>query len=301
MSMHLPPLASLRIFEAAARLGSFREAARELGLTPSAVSHGVTTLEQWLGTGLFRRVGRAIRLTEAGEAYRPYVADALSMLAIGARRISPLEEARQVAISVAPTFASHWLVPRLPRFQAAHPQVTIRIDTSRAQVLFPLADMDLAVRMGATAPPQATAVLLFRESLTPVARPDYLQARLDEVGELTWARCTLIDNGTAAQDWGIWLDRHGRTDPPSARIVVDTTRLAMDAAAHGAGIALAREPLCTPEIESGRLVRLDFAPLEIDTGYWLTLPHGREPRRDVRAFARWICAEAGLSDEVISL
>lgn len=300
MPLQLPPLASLRIFDAAARLGSFRKAAEELGLTPSAVSHGVTALESWLGTKLFHRDGRGTGLTEAGDAFRPYVADALSMIAIGARRISPLQEARRVSMSVAPTFASRWLMPRLPGFQAEHPEVTLRIDTSYTQVLFPHEDVDLAVRMAAAPPPNVRSVLLFSETLLPVAKPEYLQSISAADGSLQWEKATLIHLGTVSLDWEHWLDQQQLEVQPLGHVVLDTMRLTMEAAVAGLGVTLAREPLCTPEIEQGAVVPLGFAPLPIESGYWLTFPAGEEPRRDVLAFLRWLCAEAGRSDELRS-
>jgi LysR family transcriptional regulator, glycine cleavage system transcriptional activator len=300
LPLQLPPLASLRIFDAAARLGSFRKAADELGLTPSAVSHGITALESWLGAKLFHRDGRSIGLTEAGEAFLPYVADALSMIAIGARRISPLQEARRVSMSVAPTFASRWLMPRLPGFQAKHPEVTLRIDTSYTQVLFPHEDVDLAVRMAAAPPPNVRSVLLFRETLLPVATPAYLQSIAAPDGGVGWEKATLIHLGTVSLDWEHWLDQQRLEVQPLGHVVLDTMRLTMEAAVAGLGVALAREPLCSPEIEQGKVVPLGFAPLPIESGYWLTFPAGEEPRRDVMAFLRWLCAEAGRSDELRS-
>lgn len=300
MPLQLPPLASLRIFDAAARLGSFKKAASELGLTPSAVSHGILALEGWLGTKLFQRDGRSISLTAAGEAFLPYVSDALSMIAIGARRISPLQEARRVSMSVAPTFASRWLIPRLPAFQARHQEVTLHIDTSHSQVLFPHENIDLAVRMAAAPPPNVRSVLLFRETLLPVASPGYLASIREEDGSLRWEKATLIHLGSVSQDWEHWLDRQQLEIGPLGHVVLDTIRATLEAAVAGLGVALAREPLCTPEIEQGKVVPLGFAPLPIESGYWLTFPGGQEPRRDVAAFLRWLCAQAGRLDELNS-
>jgi DNA-binding transcriptional LysR family regulator len=300
LPLQLPPLASLRIFDAAARLGSFRKAAAELGLTPSAVSHGVTALESWLGTKLFHRDGRGIGLTEAGEAFRPYVADALSMIAIGAKRISPLQEARRVSMSVAPTFASRWLIPRLRSFQAKHPKVTLRINTSHSQVLFPHEDIDLAVRMAAAPLPNVRSLLLFGETLRPVASPRYLQDISDSDGTIRWDRATLIHLGSVSLDWDHWTEQQGLDLRPRGHLVLDTIQLTTEAAAAGLGVALAREPLCAPEIERGEVVPVGFAPLSIASGYWLTFPGGRELRKDVTAFVRWLCTEAGRLDELNS-
>ena len=148
MPRNLPPLASLRIFEAAARLGSFKLAATELGLTASAISHGIDAIQASLAVQLFERRGRAISLTPAGRDLLPYVSEGLSMIAVGATRVSARFDRKRIAVSVAPSFASSWLVPRLARFRSRHPDVSLTLDTSHRQTLFPLDGVDIAIRRG---------------------------------------------------------------------------------------------------------------------------------------------------------
>ncbi len=291
MPLKLPPLASLRLFEAAARLGNFRAAAAELNLTPSAVSHGIAALERWIGCALFRRQGRSIRLTPAGEGFLPYVAEGLSMIATGARRISPLEGGSPVAVSATPSFASHWLLPRLPRFQARHPDIALRIDTSFRQVLFPLDEVDLAIRMGAAPWPGTAATLLFQERLVPLASPAYGDSLRAADGSLDWSRAVLLHLTTVEHDWASWLQSRTLQILPRGNLYFDTLRLGLEAATLGSGIVLGRLPLCRREVAAGLLRPLDATPLEIDTGHWLTLPGGVEPRREVTAFSRWLLAE----------
>ncbi|MDZ5698710.1 LysR substrate-binding domain-containing protein [Chelativorans sp. M5D2P16] len=291
MPLNLPPLASLRIFEAAARLGSYREAAAELNLTPSAISHGIETLQNWVGAPLFRREGRRLILTETAEDFLPYVSEGLSLIAVGARRVSPLEDDRRVSISAPPTLASQWLVPRLSRFQARHPEVKLLIDTSHRQVVFPLEDVDLAIRMGEGRWAGTDSTLLFREYLVPVASPAYRREIMRD-GEVKWTEANIIHLRTASRDWEEWLARQSLAIESRGQFHVDMISLAMDAAAAGLGIALAREPLCRSDIDAGRVETLGFAPLPIETGYWATVPSGREPRRDVKAFLSWVVAEA---------
>ena len=293
MPLRLPPLAALRIFEAAARLGSFRKAAEELHLTPSAVSHGIETLERWIGAPLFVRKGRSVSLAAAGEDLLPYVAQGLSMIAVGAKRVSPLQGARRVAVSAASTFVSHWLVPRLPRFQQRHPDIAIAVDTAPRRVLFAVDDVDVAIRMGAEPWPGTRSHLLFREALVPVAAPPMISRIVGRDGRIRWERAVLLHVSPAVQDWDTWLNRHGLDVDPRNNLFFDTARLAVDAAALGLGIALARLPLCAPDLDGGRVAALAYPSLEIETGYWLTLPADGEPRRDVEAFLRWIMAEAG--------
>src|SRR5206468_2021178 len=117
-----PPLNSLRLFEASARLLSFKNAAEELLVTPSAVSHGIQSLEEWLGVTLFQRTTRGLVLTEAGQEYLPIVTNALDALAVGSAKIASKTGSAVLAISAAPTFAARWLLPRLHKFRAAHPE-----------------------------------------------------------------------------------------------------------------------------------------------------------------------------------
>jgi DNA-binding transcriptional LysR family regulator len=148
MAFRLPPLSTLRIFEAAGRLLSFREAAEQLHVTPSAISHGIQLLEDWLGVALFVRGSRGLTLTEAGNAYYPYVSEALSLLVRGTDGIPGRAPRNALSISSAPTFAHSWLIPRLDDFRARHPDISIVIDTEHRHVEFPLDGVDLAIRMG---------------------------------------------------------------------------------------------------------------------------------------------------------
>ncbi len=291
MALRLPPLATLRIFEAAARLSSFKNAANELGVTPSAVSHGIDALEKWFGVRLFERGTRKVTLTPHGRQLLPYVAEGLSMVAVGAERLLT-SESRRVRVSVAPTFAANWLVPRLARFRARNPGVVISIDTSHRQVLFPLDGVDLAIRMGKAAWPGTTSQLLMRETLVPVGAPAYVKERR-RGRRLDWSKVTLLHLTSVEHDWNSWFTG-AEVEWPAALpgLEFDTVHLAIDAAAAWLGLAMGRLPLIAPQLASGRVVAALDAPVKIDTGYWLTAPEGRETRRDVRAFRRWLLAEA---------
>lgn len=291
MSYRLPPLASLRLFEAAARLGSFRQAAAELGVTPSAVSHGIDGLESWLATALFERSGRALRLTPAGVELLPYVAEGLSMIATGARRISPVLGDRRIRISAAPTFARRWLAPRLGHFRAAWPDVSLHIDTSHRQAVFPLDGVDIAIRMGPGPWPGSDAELLFREELVPVASPGTLARVRDDGGGVDITRAALIQVSSVEHDWPTWLAAHGLA-AREPQLLVDSVDLALEAAAAGLGLALCRLPVCQEALDRPDLLALPCAPLQIRTGYWVAVPRGGERRREVGAFLGWLRDEA---------
>jgi len=296
MGYRLPPLASLRLFEAAARHMSFKQAADELGLTPSAVSHGIDTLETWLATPLFERSGRSLALTQAGKDYLPYVTEALSMIATGARRVSRVLGERRIRVSVAPTFARRWLIPRLGRFRELRPDVQLQIDTSHRQAVFPLDGVDVAIRMGAGPWPSLDSELLFREALLPVASPGYLARILLGDGRIDWETTCLIHVSSVEHDWPTWFEAHGLDVAGRLRLSCDTVELALDAAAQGLGVALCRLPLCKDALAGPDIVALPFDPHSIPTGYWLILPSGREPRREIDVFLRWLRDETRLDD-----
>ncbi len=291
MPIQIPPLPSLRLFEAAARHESFRKAAEELGLTASAVSHGVDSLEKWLGVELFRRRPRGVTLTPAGRHLLPYVSEGLSMIALGAQRLPGRRAERRVVLSVAPTFAQRFLVPRLPRFRALHPGIRLSIDTSYRQTLFPMEGVDLSIRMGKGVWPGVRSDLLFRERLIPVASPSYI-ASVSRNGAIDWPKVTYLRVSTVEYDWNAWIEGTGAQIEISDDLQFDTTMLASEAAAAGTGIAVGRMPLVSPDLQAGRLVKADERIVDIETGYWLVGPTGQETRTVIRSFRSWVLDEA---------
>jgi LysR family transcriptional regulator, glycine cleavage system transcriptional activator len=291
MPIPIPPLPPLRLFEAAARHESFRKAAEELGLTASAVSHGVDSLEKWLGVELFRRRPRGVTLTPAGRHLLPYVSEGLSMIALGAQRLPGRRAERRVMLSVAPTFAQLFLIPRLPRFRALHPGIRLSIDTSHRQALFPMEGVDLSIRMGKGAWPGVKSDLLFRERLVPVASPSYL-ASVTRNGAIDWTKVTYLRISTVEYDWNAWIEGAGAQIEIADDLQFDTTMLASEAAAAGAGVVLGRMPLVTPDLKARRLVKADERIIDIDTGYWLVGPAGQETRPAIRSFRNWVLDEA---------
>ena len=291
MPIPLPPLPSLRLFEAAARHESFRKAAEELGLTASAVSHGVDSLEKWLGVELFRRRPRGVTLTPAGRHLLPYVSEGLSMIALGAQRLPGRRAERRVVLSVAPSFAQLFLVPRLPRFRALHPGIRISIDTSHRQALFPMEGVDLSIRMGKGAWPGVKSDLLFRERLVPVASPAYL-ASASRTGTIDWPKATYLRVSSVEYDWNAWIEGTQAKVEVVDDLHFDTTMLASEAASAGLGIAIGRMPLVVPDLNAGRLVKADARIVDIETGYWLVGPSGQETRPAIQSFRRWLLDEA---------
>lgn len=240
MAFRLPPLNTLRFFEASGRRLSFKLAAEELDVTPSAVSHRVQSLEDWLGVALFARTSRGIQLTEAGLQYLPSVRDALTVLANAGERVPGRPAQTTLTISVAPTFGTRILLPCLPAFRSANPGVSVQIDTSHRQVEFPRDGVDVAIRRGKGDGHGLAAFPLFRETLVPVCSPGLL-ARLGPAASLCDA--PLIRVTSVSEDWPEWAAAAGQERIDCERaLLVDTIQLALDAALQGLGIALGQSP-----------------------------------------------------------
>lgn len=293
MPLRLPPLPALRLFEAAGRHQSFKLAAAELHVTPSAVSHGIVGLEEALGVQLFVREPRGISLTATGADYLSYVSEAFSLIAIGTQRLPNHRANRPVALSCAPTFASRWLLPRLAQFRAHWPNVNVSVDTSHRQVGFPVDGFDFAVRMSRSPVAGAAWTRLFGERLVPVCSPAYLENLRDAHGHLDLRRATLIHVNAASEDWQAWLDATGADDIETADgLRVDTIQLAFEAASMGLGVALGRRPLVDSDLASGMLVEARPQTITSDTAYWLVSAENAERRPELLDFRRWLVSEA---------
>lgn len=292
MALFLPPLASLRLFEAAGRLGSFKKAAEELNLTPSAVSHGIVSLERALGVALFVRGTRSLSLTPEGAEYLPYVSEAFSLIAIGTRRLPGHGNSGQVSISCAPSVAARWLLPRLADFRRRWPEISVSVDTSHRQVGFPMEGFDFAIRMNrvALAPPSWTQ--LFRERWVPVCAPSLR----DSVSSGGLAAMPLIHVASVSEDWQAWAEATGTEGLNlEGGIRMDTIHMALEAAKAGLGIALGRRPLADCDLEAGILVTAGPEVEATGSAYWLVCSDAVEHRAELRHFKRWLLAQAGLT------
>jgi LysR family transcriptional regulator, glycine cleavage system transcriptional activator len=290
MALKLPPLSGLRLFEAAARCGSFKQAAHELNLTPGALSHGIDSLENWLDVELFERKAHGIILTAAGHQFLPYVSEALAMIATGTLRLPSRRFEERLSISSFSLFASKVLLPRLHKFQALYPNMTITVDVSREIVHLPSDEFDVAIRSGRDSWPKLSCDLLGRLAFVPVGAPGYLRD-VFRGGALDWSRATLIQIPTSAEDWETWCN-HSRIDVSAARkIIVDSVQLALEAAADGLGIAIGRLPLVNDDLAAGRLAVAVDHIVPVLTGYWFVAPPGVETRREIVAFRNWLIKE----------
>lgn len=292
MRHQLPPLNSLRLFEASARLLSFKNASNELLLTPSAVSHGIQSLEEWLGTSLFHRTTKGLVLSEAGNAYLPVVREALGALASGSAKIASKAGLGQLAISAAPTFAARWLLPKLHKFRELHPDIRVIIDTSHERTELSGVSVDLAIRMGRGPWHGVIADKLVTEEMIPVCSP----AIYDRVRDLSdIEQSPLIHVTTVKDDWAVWANETGRAAPdPSKGLQFDTIQMAFEAACQGLGVAIGRKPLVNSELASGKLVEV-WDAVRSNTSYWLVGAKSRADDPRIIAFRSWILQEAAVS------
>lgn len=285
MRHRLPPLNTLRLFEAAARHLSFKQAAEELLLTPSAVSHGIQALEQWLGTPLFVRTAKGPVLTPAGSAYYPVVQSALQALAEGSAEISSSRHRRRLSISVAPTFANRFLLPRLSEFRDTHPDIAVAIDTSQDCAELGEGGVDIGIRVGRGDWPGLVADALLRETLVPVCAP---HRQADFAGKELEA-LPLIHVTTVSEDWARWAAATGRKTPsPEHGLRFDTLQMAFDAAARGLGIAIGRRPLVDAELAAGTLVPVWESHVDCESAHWLVSVKRKSAEPAVQAFRAWI-------------
>ncbi len=283
----LPPLAALRLFEAAGRHASFAGAAGELGVTPSAVSHAVRTLEDRLGLPLFRRDARTLALTPAGEELLAEATRAFEGLTRVMDRLDGARHQAGLRVSAAPTFAARWLVPRLARLRRDHPGLNVAISSEQGWVELGDGRYDFAIRMAREPSGAGEWQHLSDIRLVPVAAPRFAGQALASV----LARLPALHVTSTQEDWDAWAAARGVPSPERARgLRFDTVHMAVDAAAQGLGVALARLPVCAEDLAAGRVVALD-APAQAGVAYWLVARPGALRQAEGRTFVAWLRRE----------
>lgn len=294
----LPPLNSLRAYEAAARHLSFTKAAEELHVTPGAISQQIKSLEEFLGVPVFKRQKRGLILTEEAQSSLPVLRDAFDKLATAASLLASGGQTGRITVSSAPSFASKWLVPRLDRFQAAHPDIDVFIHADMGLTDFVADDVDVAIRYGAGQYGDLTTEKLLEERIVPVCAPGLItgEPSLRTLADL--AHHTLLHDGSPDNDedcptWAMWLRAAGA---PSD---IDATRgprfnqssLVIEAAVAGKGVALAKSTLALADLEAARLtIPFDYAA-QTDFAYYVVHPPAKAALPQVQAFVAWLRSE----------
>jgi LysR family glycine cleavage system transcriptional activator len=286
--MQLPSLTSLRAFEAAARLGGFSAASRELNVTHAAVAQQVRGLEAALGVTLLERSGRGLALTAEGRRLAAALSAGFEAIAAAVEEVRLGEDGRPLRVTLTPAFASQWLVPRLGRFWARHPEVPISLHPDREVVDLARARMDLALRLGEGQWPGVEAELLVPAAYTVVGAPQLLGERMAlapaEMAAMPW----IFEEGSYEER--SWLRRIG-LDPDALRATtMPTEELALAAARAGYGLYVELLALLGDDLASGRL-RAVHAATDPRFGFWMVRRPG-PARLALRQFMRWLRAEA---------
>ena len=300
----LPPLNALRAFEAAARRLSFTKAAEELNVTPGAISQHIRQLEDYAGTPLFKRTGRSVLLTDAAQAALPMVRDAFDQIAEAGRIMQAPARKGRVMVSSAPSFAAKWLAPRLESFHSQHSDIEAWVSADSGLTDFTVADADIAIRYGAGDYDGLKSEKLLDETVLPVCSPGLLEGpdairKPEDLANHTLIHDVSTEVDPSCPDWTSWLQARGVSG------AVDGSRgprfnqsaLAIEAAATGRGVVLAKRAIAATDITRGRLIA-PFADgsISVEYGYWLVWPKGRHLSEDVRAFIRWVKSEAASSE-----
>ncbi len=291
MARRLPPLNALRSFEAAARHLSFTKAANELNVTQAAVSHQVKTLEEALGVKLFRRLNRALLLTEPGQSYLPPVRDALDMLASATQRLTRQDETGILTVSALPSLASIWLVPRLNRFLEANPEIQVRLDASEGLADFENGDVDVGIRYGRGNYPGLHTERMMTEDIFPVCAPTLPTAARPLARPEDLKHHTLLHDDLRL-DWRMWLMAAGVTDVDPVRgLTFNASDMLIRAAIEGQGVALGRSALAADALADGRLIKPFDVILPADYAYYFVCAERDIDRPKVRAFRDWLFSD----------
>ncbi|MCZ6556912.1 MAG: transcriptional regulator GcvA [SAR324 cluster bacterium] len=292
MAYDLPSLNALRAFEATARHLSFKEAARELYVTPGAVSQQVKALEEALGLILVRRLTRAIELTEAGHTLLATLRDSFQRISETVESLVERDTTGPLTISVLPSLAAKWLVPRLGRFQARHPDIDVRISASNQFTDFAREDVDLGIRHGLGEYPGLRSDLLLPGELLAVCSPALLKGPLPLKSPRDLRHHTLL-HADPRVEWSMWLKTHGVEGVNAGRGPrFSDDGLMLRAAIEGQGVAISSRALVADDLAAGRLVRPFALNLSERFAYFLVCPEATVDRPKIVAFREWILAEA---------
>jgi LysR family glycine cleavage system transcriptional activator len=294
MTARLPSLNGLRAFEAAARHLSFTNAASELNVTQTAISHQIRRLEDELGIRLFIRQNRALALTPEAKEYLPGVRAAFNDLRLATDRLKRRDNDHVLTVSTLASLAAKWLLPRLSAFQEAHPGIDVRITTSTGLVDFKSGDVDAAIRYGRGQWPGLRADWLMADQLFPVCSPALLAGDKPLRCPEDLANHVLLHSTNNDDDWRLWLTAAGLpTDISKPHgITFDLILMVVQAAIDGIGVAIGRTSYVQEDIAKGRLVVPFKIALPADAGFYLVSPEGRADSPKLAAFRQWIVASA---------
>lgn len=297
----MPPLSTLRAFEAVVRLRSIKWAAVELHVTPGAISQQVKALEADLGVQLITRSGNQLMLTEQAVRGRDYLTGGLRLLQQGVERMRLRPPLRRLRLTVEPAFAANWLIKRLPRYRALEGAQDVLLDPAKALVDIARGEADIGIRFGHGRYPGLEAINLFEDEIFPVCAPGYLELNpIADLRDLKHHHLLRLDWRATRPwpDWPEWLQAAGLIDEDDLidlerrGTVMGDSSLLLKAAQEGQGIGLGQASLVADLIKDGKLVAPCAPRLRTGFGYYLVFPHGADARPEIKLFKDWIVAEA---------
>ncbi len=299
MRRKIPSLAALQIFEATARAQSFTRAAEELALTQSAVCRQIANLEDFLGFALFSRVKKRVQLTDAGREYAARISRHLEKIERDTLEMMGNHGAGALELAVIPTFGTQWLIPRLGAFRRAHPEIQLNLASNTGAFLFAGTRYHAAIHSGkAPWPGTSGDWLLAEDDAVPLCSPALLQEVLGKTSGITVdevARLPLLHLQSRAGDWRHWFELYGSPHDVEAMAggKHELFTMLLEAASAGVGAALAPKYMAQRQLDAGTLLQVLPNSLPGQTGYWLSYPPERASHPALRAFRRWLLAQAG--------
>ena len=300
MSDRLPPLTALRAFDAAARHMSFAKAAEELHVTPAALSFQIKSLEEHLGTQVFRRLNRAVELTDAGKALAPGVADGFQTLLAAWRAAERVQDNQTLTVTAGPAFTAKWMAPRLFDFAQAHPEIELRFAASLKMLDLARDGIDVAIRFGFGNEEDHYVLPLAEEWVCPVMTPE-MAARYPTLESLLDAPLVFDDSISFLNppaDWSTWFKIMGLEHTSTHGPRFSQADHAIDAALAGVGVVLGRRSLVVKDLDDGRLVAPFPTALKTGVRFRFLCAKGAETRPHIAAFRDWIVAEIAKTGHV---
>lgn len=294
----LPPLNSLRSFEATARHLSFSKAADELNVTPGAVSQQVKALEDYLSLKLFKRKNRMILLTDEAQVCLPYLTEGLDRLAEGIDHIRSHNADKPLAVTVSPTFASRWLLPRLNNFHQCYPDIDVRIDATNDLADLVNDDIDIGIRFGTGDYSGLEADYLFSQEVFPVCSPELLAKgpKLEKPQDLkhyTLLHGDYYSLNDSPVDWDMWFATVGIDCVDTSHGLHFTQHdLVIEAAIQGQGVALAGSISVGDDLKKGRLMQLFESRIPLEFSYYFVCSKTKLAQDRIQAFRQWLLDEA---------
>jgi LysR family glycine cleavage system transcriptional activator len=288
MGRRLPPLNSLKSFEAAGRLLSFTAAAKELNVTQAAISHQIKVIEDFLGIALFDRYPRRLALTDQGKILLPEVIEAFDRVSLAVAAISREQFSNVLSVRLAPSFAAKWLSPRLKYFWLQFPEIDLRLYHAHPAVDFEREEIDIAVTYGKGDWPGVVVEKLLSLDFFPVCSPSFM-VNDKPLNNLDNLRYYALLHDADYECWGDWLRLAGITDINANRgTIIDDTNVLIQAAMDGQGIALGSTTFVLDLLESGRLVKPFDVTLVNEYAYYVVYPETHLKNPAVRAFKDWL-------------